>query len=67
MIAGTRVLCVGDAMLDLFIYGSVERISPEGPILILTVEREETMLGGGERGLQPGGHWRCLLRQFGGW
>jgi len=45
-IAGTRVLCVGDAMLDLFVYGRVDRISPEGPIPILNVERQETMPGG---------------------
>ena len=43
---GTRVLCVGDAMLDRFIYGSAERISPEAPIPVLCIEREVTMLGG---------------------
>lgn len=41
-----RVLCVGDAMLDHFHYGTVERISPEAPIPVLRVERETTMLGG---------------------
>ena len=40
------VLCVGDAMLDRFIYGSVERISPEAPIPVLRIEREAAMLGG---------------------
>lgn len=40
------VLCVGDVMLDRFIYGRVERISPEAPIPIFTAEREERMLGG---------------------
>jgi D-beta-D-heptose 7-phosphate kinase / D-beta-D-heptose 1-phosphate adenosyltransferase len=43
---GTMVLCVGDAMLDRFVYGSVERISPEAPIPVLCVERETAMLGG---------------------
>lgn len=41
-----RVLCIGDVMLDRFIYGNVERISPEAPIPIFTATREERMLGG---------------------
>ena len=41
-----RVLCIGDAILDHFIYGSVERISPEAPIPVLRIEREDSMLGG---------------------
>ncbi len=41
-----RVLCVGDVMLDRFVYGGVERISPEAPIPVLLVEREKHMLGG---------------------
>jgi len=45
-LAGTRVLSVGDVMLDHFQYGSVDRISPEAPIPVLTIEREEAMLGG---------------------
>jgi len=46
-LAGHRVLCIGDLMLDRFIYGHVERISPEAPIPVLRVEREEVTLGGG--------------------
>ena len=41
-----KLLCVGDVMLDHFIYGSVERISPEAPIPVLKVAREARMLGG---------------------
>ncbi len=41
-----RVLCVGDVMLDHFLYGTVDRISPEAPIPVLSVEREDAMLGG---------------------
>ncbi len=41
-----RVLCVGDVMLDRYIYGSVERISPEAPIPVLRIEREADTLGG---------------------
>src|ERR1700761_2699838 len=43
---GGRVLCVGDVMLDRFVYGDVDRISPEAPIPVLRVRREEAMLGG---------------------
>jgi D-beta-D-heptose 7-phosphate kinase/D-beta-D-heptose 1-phosphate adenosyltransferase len=43
---GAAVLAMGDVMLDRFIYGQVERISPEAPIPVLRVERESTMLGG---------------------
>lgn len=41
-----RVLCIGDLMLDRFVYGAVDRISPEAPIPVLLVEREKHMLGG---------------------
>lgn len=43
---GARVLCIGDVMLDRYVSGSVERISPEAPIPILRIENERTMLGG---------------------
>jgi D-beta-D-heptose 7-phosphate kinase/D-beta-D-heptose 1-phosphate adenosyltransferase len=42
----TRVLCIGDLMLDRFIYGGVERVSPEAPIPVVRVEKETTMPGG---------------------
>ena len=42
----TSVLVVGDAMLDRYIYGTVDRISPEAPVPILTIEREVAMPGG---------------------
>jgi len=45
-LAGHNVLCVGDLMLDRFVYGHVERISPEAPIPVLRAEREEVTLGG---------------------
>ncbi|MFQ5970882.1 MAG: D-glycero-beta-D-manno-heptose-7-phosphate kinase [Alphaproteobacteria bacterium] len=43
---GVTVLCVGDVMLDRYVYGTVDRVSPEAPIPVLRVERETTMLGG---------------------
>jgi D-beta-D-heptose 7-phosphate kinase/D-beta-D-heptose 1-phosphate adenosyltransferase len=41
-----RVLVLGDVMLDRFVYGSVERISPEAPIPVINVERVADMPGG---------------------
>lgn len=41
-----RVLVVGDAMLDRYLFGDVERISPEAPVPIVRVTREEARLGG---------------------
>lgn len=43
---GRRVLVVGDVMLDRFVYGRTERVSPEAPSLILAADRQEQMLGG---------------------
>ena len=45
-LATARVVCVGDVMLDHFVYGTVARISPEAPIPILAAERNVAMLGG---------------------
>jgi D-beta-D-heptose 7-phosphate kinase / D-beta-D-heptose 1-phosphate adenosyltransferase len=45
-LVGARVICVGDIMLDRFVEGSVERISPEAPIPVFGVKRESEMLGG---------------------
>ncbi len=45
-VAKSRVLVIGDAMLDRFVTGAVERISPEAPIPILRVEDETDMPGG---------------------
>src|SRR3954451_18413728 len=40
------VLCVGDLMLDEFIYGEVSRISPEAPAPVIAVQRSESNIGG---------------------
>jgi D-beta-D-heptose 7-phosphate kinase/D-beta-D-heptose 1-phosphate adenosyltransferase len=40
------VLCIGDLMLDEFVYGSVTRISPEAPTPVIAVKRTEVMVGG---------------------
>ncbi len=41
-----KVLVVGDIMLDIFMYGSVERISPEAPVPVFRFKRQKEMLGG---------------------
>lgn len=41
-----RVLVLGDAMLDQFIWGRVERISPEAPVPVVQMEKESFMPGG---------------------
>jgi D-beta-D-heptose 7-phosphate kinase/D-beta-D-heptose 1-phosphate adenosyltransferase len=40
------VLCVGDLMLDEFVYGEISRISPEAPAPVIAVQRSETNIGG---------------------
>lgn len=45
-IAGRRVLCVGDAMLDRTVEGSVERVSPEAPIPVLRADKAAAVPGG---------------------
>jgi D-glycero-beta-D-manno-heptose-7-phosphate kinase len=44
-IAKARVLVVGDAMLDRYWHGAVERISPEAPVPVVKVTREEERIG----------------------
>ncbi|MDO8533179.1 MAG: PfkB family carbohydrate kinase, partial [Xanthobacteraceae bacterium] len=41
-----QVLCVGDVMLDRYVYGEVGRISPEAPTVVLAARREEIAPGG---------------------
>lgn len=40
------VLCVGDVMLDQYVYGDVDRVSPEAPIPVLNVSRRTHAIGG---------------------
>ncbi|MEI6564304.1 MAG: PfkB family carbohydrate kinase [bacterium] len=44
--AHQRILVVGDLMLDKYIHGSVERISPEAPVPVVRVGRERQVPGG---------------------
>jgi D-beta-D-heptose 7-phosphate kinase/D-beta-D-heptose 1-phosphate adenosyltransferase len=43
---GVRILIVGDIMLDRFVYGAAERLSPEAPVPVLKFDRESVMPGG---------------------
>ncbi len=45
-IKSMKVACVGDLMLDRFVYGEVSRISPEAPIPVLKTRRSVAMPGG---------------------
>ena len=44
-LASARVLVVGDVMLDRYWYGAVDRISPEAPVPVVRVTREEERIG----------------------
>ena len=46
LVAQQTVLCVGDIMLDDFVYGDVTRISPEAPTPVLAVRHTSTEIGG---------------------
>ena len=45
-IRGLKIACVGDLMLDRYVYGEVSRISPEAPIPVLRAARTVAMPGG---------------------
>ena len=45
-IARAKVLVVGDTMLDRYWYGDVERISPEAPVPVVSIQKEDERLGG---------------------
>ncbi len=46
LLRGQRILVVGDLMLDKYIHGSVDRISPEAPVPVVRVGRERQVPGG---------------------
>ncbi len=45
-VPAVRALVVGDLMLDEYVWGAVERISPEAPVQVVEVRRKELRLGG---------------------
>src|SRR5215831_20276633 len=44
--AGRRILVLGDLMVDRYLWGRVDRISPEAPVPVVDVERQSETLGG---------------------
>src|SRR5882757_1619606 len=42
----SRVVLVGDFMIDRYLYGNAERLSPEAPVPVLHFQKEELRLGG---------------------
>src|SRR5215467_14151733 len=46
LIPQQTIVCVGDLMLDDFVYGEVTRISPEAPTPVLAVRHSEIQIGG---------------------
>ena len=44
--AGRRIAVLGDLMLDRYLWGRVDRLSPEAPVPVVDVERESFTLGG---------------------
>ncbi|MFK7924254.1 MAG: bifunctional heptose 7-phosphate kinase/heptose 1-phosphate adenyltransferase [Bacteroidia bacterium] len=43
---GKKLLVVGDLMIDRYLWGKVDRISPEAPVPVVAVQKEENRLGG---------------------
>ncbi|MBP7271092.1 MAG: D-glycero-beta-D-manno-heptose-7-phosphate kinase, partial [Bacteroidia bacterium] len=41
-----NVLVIGDVMLDAYLWGNVDRISPEAPVPIVSIRKKENRLGG---------------------
>ena len=41
-----KILVIGDLMIDHYLWGSCERISPEAPVQVINVDSESTVLGG---------------------
>jgi D-beta-D-heptose 7-phosphate kinase/D-beta-D-heptose 1-phosphate adenosyltransferase len=60
-----KVVCAGDIMLDRFVYGEVSRISPEAPVPVLRVSRQESMLGGAGNVVRNLKALGCDVRFFG--
>ena len=44
--SNSKILIVGDVMLDKYYFGKVDRISPEAPVPIVNIQKEESRLGG---------------------
>ena len=43
---GKKVIIIGDSMVDSYIFGEINRNSPEAPVPIVDIKKEDTKLGG---------------------
>lgn len=62
--AAVKVGVIGDVMLDTYLWGGVERISPEAPVPIVSVQKKEQRIGGAGNvalNLQSLGAQACML------
>ena len=59
---GRRVLVIGDVILDRYLWGRATRVSPEAPVLVVDIDREELRLGGAASIRRPA--W-CVTRRAG--
>src|SRR6185295_15438630 len=48
-LAGRKVVLVGDLMLDKYLYGDAERLSPDAPVPVPQFRKEDSRLGGAGR------------------
>src|SRR5512141_919180 len=48
-LAGNTVVLIGDLMLDKYLYGDAERLSPDAPVPVLQYRKEDARLGGAGR------------------
>src|ERR1700732_3074528 len=60
-----RVAVIGDLMLDEYLWGHIERISPEAPVPILTVTRRTSTLGGAGNVAENLRHWGVAVTAIG--
>jgi rfaE bifunctional protein kinase chain/domain len=60
-----RIAVVGDLMLDEYLWGHIERISPEAPVPILTITRRTSTLGGAGNVAENLRHWGVAVTVIG--
>jgi len=62
---GLRAVVIGDAMLDRYIHGTVDRISPEAPVPVVNLQHTETKAGGAANVAANLQAWECRTRLIG--
>ena len=55
----SKILVIGDLMLDIYLYGAAERISPEAPVPVVSAEKEESLPGGAANVMSNLAHLGC--------